>query len=473
MKSIRCAFLAAALSLVHAPISAQVELSTPDRALALEIYRDLIAIPSVSGSPETVTAAERLAGRLLDAGYEPEDVRVLVRSPTEGNLVARLRGSSSELRPVLLMAHLDVVTTVPDAWQEYPFTLLEKDGFFLGRGTNDNKAGVVHLIANLIRYKQEGYKPLRDIIVVVTGDEETASDGIKWLLAEHRNLIDAEFALNTDAGGGALDEDGNREAFGVQASEKMYATFHMTTENSGGHSSRPRADNAIYQLARALARIEEHVFPVTMDEVTRGFFAQTATKRTGQERVDMLALAQDAPDADAARRISASSPYFNALLRTTCVATRLQGGHADNALPRDARATVNCRIFPGISAESVQAELERVVGDPGVTFTLVNVPFRSPASRLLDVVMGPVRELVGEMFGEDLPTIPEMSAGATDGNYVRNAGIPVYGLGAMFSKDGETNAHGLDEKVRVQSFYEAYEFWYRMVKRIASPSVIP
>ncbi len=473
MKSMKWMWPLAALMVFAVPGSAQLELSDADRELAHELYRDLIAIPSVSGTPETVVGAEMLAERLLDAGFEPSDVRVLAKSPTEGNLVVRLRGSSSELRPVLVMAHLDVVTTVPDDWQEYPFTLLEKDGFFLGRGTGDNKAGVVHLVANFIRFKREGYTPLRDVVAVITGDEETTSDGIKWLLAEHRDLIDAEFALNTDSGGGALDAEGNRESFGVQASEKMYTTFHMTTENSGGHSSRPRPDNAIYQLARAITKIEEQVFPITMDEVTRGFFEQTAATQNGQTRSDMLAVAGEPPDEAAAGRLAASSPYLNAVMRTTCVATRLQAGHADNALPRDARATVNCRIFPGLSAASVQAELERVIGDPGVTLTLVNNPVRSPASQLADVVMAPVRELVDEMFGEGLPIIPEMSAGATDGNYVRNAGIPVYGLGAMFSKDGEMNAHGLDEKVRVESFFEGYEFWYRLMKRIASPSVIP
>jgi acetylornithine deacetylase/succinyl-diaminopimelate desuccinylase-like protein len=461
------------LSLGAAPLRGQIQITDEDRALARGIYADLIAIPSVSGTVETVGAAQMLANRLYDAGYTRDEVRVMETNPTIGNLVARLEGTSDELRPVLLLAHLDVVTAVADAWQENPFTLLEKDGFFLGRGTADNKAGAAILVANLVRYREEGYRPARDIIVVITGDEETGAEGIKWLLREHRDLIDAEFALNSDAGGGELGEDGSHRSFSLQASEKMYTTFHMTTTNPGGHSSVPRPDNAIYDLARALTRIQAHTFPVQLDEVTRGYFRAMADTREGQDALDMRAVARDGgADADAAGRVSAESPYHNSVLRTTCVATRLEAGHADNALPRSATATVNCRIFPGVTAASVQAKLQEVVGNPGVTFTLVNTPTRSPASPLREDVMAPLRDLVDEIY-HGVPIIPSMSTGATDGNYVRNAGIPTYGLSGIFAKPGQSRAHGLDERVPVKSFYEAYELWYKMVKRVASPTIMP
>jgi acetylornithine deacetylase/succinyl-diaminopimelate desuccinylase-like protein len=453
-------------------LQAQLRITDEDRALARGIYSDLVAIPSTSGSVETVRAAEMLADRLYDAGYTRDEVRVMSTTPTNGNLVARLEGTSSELRPVLLMGHLDVVPAVAEAWQENPFTLLEKDGYFLGRGTADNKAGVAMLVANLVRYRKEGYTPARDIIVVITGDEETGAEGIKWLLREHRDLIDAEFALNTDAGGGEMAEDGSHRSFSIQASEKMYTTFHLTTTNEGGHSSVPRPDNAIYDLARALTRISDHTFPVQLDEVTRGYFRAVADTREGQEAEDMRAVATDSPDAEAAVRVSDASPYHNSVLRTTCVATRLEAGHADNALPRSATATVNCRIFPGVSAESVRSTLEDVVGDPGVTFTLVNTPTRSPASPLREDVMVPLRDLVDEIY-QGVPIIPSMSTGATDGNYVRNAGIPTYGISGIFARAGQTRAHGLDERIPVDSFYEAYQFWYEMVKRVASPTIIP
>lgn len=452
--------------------AAQVDPTDQHRALARGIYSDLIAIPSVSGSAETVRAAEMLAARLYAAGYTRDEVRVMSPTPTLGNLVARLNGTSSELRPVLLLAHLDVVTAVADDWQENPFTLLEKDGFFLGRGAADNKAGAAMLVANLIRYREEGYRPARDIIVVITGDEETGAEGIKWLLREHRELLDAEFALNTDAGGGDLADNGSHRAFTLQASEKMYTTFHMTTVNPGGHSSVPRSDNAIYDLARAITKIAGHTFPVQLDEVTRGYFSATADTRQGQEAEDMRAVSQDSPDLAAAGRISSESPYHNSVLRTTCVATRLEAGHADNALPRSATATVNCRIFPGDTAESVQSKLVEVVGDPGVTFTLVNTPTRSPASPLREDVMSSLRHLVDEIYS-GVPIIPSMSTGATDGNYVRNAGIPTYGMSGIFAKAGQMRAHGLDERIPVRSFYEAYQFWYEMVKLIASPTILP
>ena len=459
------------LGLSAPPAQAQLEISEQDRALAREIYSDLISIPSVSDTHETVLAAEMLATRLVEGGIAEEDLRVTGPNPDLGNLVIWYRGRSNSLRPMLLMAHLDVVPAVADDWGVDPGTLREDGGFFYGRGTSDNKAGAAMLVANLIRYKQEGFVPERDIIVVITADEETSSASIHWLLATYPDVANAEFALNTDSGGGEL-RDGEHAVFGLQASEKMYTTFHVTTSNPGGHSSRPRPDNAIYDLVHALARIEQHVFPVQLDEVTRTYFQRTAETKDGQEAADLRAVAQDPPDLEAAARLSEASDGNNALLRTTCVPTRLESGHADNALPRSATATVNCRIFPGVPAEEVRAKLVELIDDETVQITLINQPRRSPASALRPDLMRPLRELVDEMFGP-IPIIPSMSTGATDGNYVRNAGIPTYGLSAIFGVPGEGRAHGLDERVRVESFYEALEFWYQMVKRLSTPQVIP
>ena len=372
------------LGLTAAPLNAQLAASPQDRALAREIYAELISIPSVSDTRETVVAAEMLATRLVEAGIAEEDIRVTGPNPDLGNLVVWYRGRSTSLRPMLLMAHLDVVPAVADDWALDPFTLREDGDFFYGRGTSDNKAGAAILVANLIRYKQEGFVPERDIIVVITADEETSSASIRWLLANYPDVANAEFALNSDAGGGDL-QDGEYAVFGMRASEKMYTTFHVTTSNPGGHSSVPRSDNAIFDLVHALQRIEEHVFPVQLDEVTRTYFQRTAETVDGQEAADLRAVAQDPPDLAAASRLSEGSPGRNALLRTTCVPTRLASGHADNALPRSATATVNCRIFPGVPAEEVRAKLAELIDNETVTITLINQPRRSPASSPLSL----------------------------------------------------------------------------------------
>ncbi len=290
------------------------------------------------------------------------------------------------------------------------------------------------------------------------------------MMSDHRDMVDAEFALNTDSGGGEL-RDGQYAVFGVQASEKVYLTFRLTTQNSGGHSSRPRPDNAIYDLAQAVTRIQAHTFPVRTDEVTRTFFQRVADTKDGAEAEDMRRVGQEQPDLDAAARLSANSALYNATLHTTCVATRLEAGHADNALPRSATATINCRIFPGVSADEVEQTLKDVVDDPGVRFERDREPTASPASPLDPQVMGPVRELVDDIFGE-IPIIPTMSTGATDGLYVRNGGIPVYGLSAIFGDPEDARAHGLDERVLIESYYAAYQFWYRLVKRLASPGIV-
>lgn len=457
--------LAAACMLGVGDAAAQVPgLPSADSVLLREIFEELVEIPSVSGSRGTVEAAEAMARRLREAGFPEGDV--FIGGPTPGgNLVARYRGTG-ERAPILLMAHLDVVPALRSDWSVDPFVFLEEDGFFYGRGATDNKAGAAMLIANFIRYRREGYAPDRDLIVVLTQDEETTSDGVKWLVGEEgEHVRDVEFALNTDAGGGEV-RDGRRVSFGVQASEKVYLTFRLEVTNPGGHSSRPRPDNAIHTLARGLARLAEAEWPIQFNEISRSFFQRSA----GLEPDPELAAAMEAaaavpPDSGALERL-VRDPYFNAVLRTTCVATRLEAGHADNALPQTARATVNCRVLPGDSTDDVERDLVRILDEPDISVTRVNEPTPSPPSPLTPALMDVVSSLTEELW-PGVMVVPTMSTGATDGLYVRNAGIPVYGVSAIFEA-GESRAHGRDERVPVRSFFEAAQFWYRLVKAVSS-----
>lgn len=441
-------------------------LSAEDSLQTAEIFEELIEIPSVSGTPETVAAAEAMAGRLRAAGFPEEDIHVLEPLPEVGILVARYRGTG-ERPPILLLAHIDVVPALPEDWSVPPFELTLQDGWWYGRGATDNKAGAAMLIANFIRYRQEGFVPDRDLIVVLTGDEETNSEAIKWIVSEEgRELIDDPgFALNTDSGGGAL-TDGVEILFGVQASEKVYLSFQLEVTNPGGHSSQPRPDNAINTLAEGLVRLARHRWPVQLNEVTRTFFERTAAIEGGSLGEDMRAIVEDPADSAAAARLS-ESPRLNALLRTTCVATMLEAGHAENALPQTARATVNCRILPGGSPEEVEATLVSVLDNPDIHVSRIREPTASPPSPLTEEILGTIERLTGEMW-PGVPVVPTMSTGATDGLYVRNAGIPVYGVGAIFEDTGDNRAHGRDERVAVDRFYEALEYWYRMVKELAS-----
>jgi acetylornithine deacetylase/succinyl-diaminopimelate desuccinylase-like protein len=439
--------------------------------LAREIYAELIALRSTADMPENVkAAAEAMRRRLLDAGFPQDDVQVVSPHPELGSLVARFRGRSPSggaptRAPVMLMAHLDVVDALRSDWEFEPFELRETDGYFYGRGTDDNKAGAAHIVANFIRLRDEGYVPDRDLIAVLTGDEETSSDSIKYLARERRELVDAAFAINSDAGGGEL-LNGRPNIFNVQAAEKVYLTFRLTATNPGGHSSRPRPDNAIYDLTMALARLSEFTFPVEVGEVARLYFERSAAFNDGQVAMDMRAMTQDPPDAAAASRLSAASPFYNAILHTTCVATRLAAGHADNALPQTAQATVNCRVIPGQEPDAIEAQLAEIVGNPEIVIERVNVPTSSDPSPLSDEIMNVVEPIVEEMW-PGVPVIPTMSTGATDGLYVRNVGIPVYGLAAIFGDPNDARAHGQNERVGVKEFYDAQEFWYRMLKRIS------
>jgi acetylornithine deacetylase/succinyl-diaminopimelate desuccinylase-like protein len=463
----RSSALAALLATLAAGPAAQATdpSAQTDRELALEILRELVAINTgPSGGPgQTRRAAEAMAARLLAAGFAPEDCTVLGLEPGDGNLVARYRGRGSK-RPILLMAHLDVVDARPSDWTLPPFRLTERDGYLYGRGTLDNKGGAAMLVANAIRMKRDGYRPSRDLIIVLTADEETAGANLRWLLEEHRPLLDAEFALNTDAGAVVLDGD-RPQAFTVQTSEKIYASFHLDARNPGGHSSLPRRDNAIYQLADALERLQGFHFPIQLNETTTAFFERwqaVAAKRVQPVVAAIAAGRLDAPEIAGLP----DDPYLNALARTTCVATLLQGGHAENALPQTARATVNCRIVPTSSAADTEQTLRRVVADPGIAITAVAPATPSPPSPLDPELFATIESLARE-FWPGIPILPEMSTGATDGLFVRNAGIPTYGVGAVAEDPREDRAHGQDERMRAKSFYDALEFLHRLLTKLA------
>lgn len=455
--------LGAALPLGALPAAAQSPLTAEDSLHAAGIYEQLVEIPSVSGSEAAETILSATAMRLRAGGFPSEDV--VIAGPDGAKvLVARLPGTGQR-PPLLLLAHLDVVPALREDWSTDPFTLVLQDGWWYGRGTEDNKAGAAILVTNLIRAKHEGFVPDRDWIVVLTSDEETESAGIQWLVTEGRQLIgDPEFALNTDSGGGIV-RGGRETMFVVQASEKVYLTFDLEVTDRGGHSSVPTADNAIDALARGLARLADHRFPVALNEVTRGFFERSAAFEEDALAADMRAVAADPPDSAAAARLS-ESPYYNALLRTTCAATRLEAGHADNALPQTARATVNCRILPGEPIDAVESTLNAVVADPRIRISRKGEPTESPPSPLRPAIMEPIEAIVPELW-PGVVVVPEMSTGATDGLYVRNAGIPVYGTAAIFGDPEDARAHGRDERVAVSRFYEALEFWNRLVRRLS------
>jgi acetylornithine deacetylase/succinyl-diaminopimelate desuccinylase-like protein len=448
---------------------AQGGLSPADRQLARDILRELIEINTTDSLGNTPRAARAMARRLLAAGFPAADVRVLIGPDARhGNLVARYRGTGVGGRPIVTLAHLDVVPARRSDWSVDPFTFLERDGYFYGRGTTDDKVGDAILVADFIRLKRARFKPTRDVILVLTGDEETAGSCIQWLVTQHRDLVDGEFALNTDAGGGVL-RDGRRVLFTVQASEKVYATYVLEATDRGGHSSLPRpADNPIYRLAPVLERLAAYRFPVKLNEVSRAFFDQSAALETEQLADDMRAVLRDPPDSAAVARLSAV-PYYNSKLRTTCVATMIEAGHAENALPQSARATVNCRILPGEPATDVEATLRRLAADDQIAIRIAYAAIPSPPSPLTPAIMAPIERLVAEQF-PGVPIVPVMEAGATDGLFLRNAGIPTYGVSAVFEEQNDVRAHGRDERLRVESFYEALEFWYRMLAALAGPA---
>jgi acetylornithine deacetylase/succinyl-diaminopimelate desuccinylase-like protein len=451
------------LALTSAGARAQNALP-PDRALARDVYRELVEIPTTEEHGATPRAAQALADRLLAAGFPRSDVHVLTLSPRVGNLVARFPGTEGQRRAILLMAHIDVVPARREDWSLDPFTLTERDGWFYGRGTTDNKAGAAMLVANFVRLKREGWQPRRDLVIALTGDEETSQASIQWLLKEHRRLVDAELALNTDSGGIIL-HGGTPSLFTVQASEKVYADYQLDVTDVGGHSSLARPDNPIYTLAGALQRIAAHQFPLNVTDIARLFFERSALVERGQVAADMRAVAATPPDPAAAARLS-TQPFYNARLRTTCVATRVEAGHANNALPQTARAVINCRILPGEPAAPVEATLRRLAGDR-VTLTVLNTPESSPASPLSASMLARFERLAAPLW-PGLPVAPVMEAGATDGMFTRLAGIPTFAPSALPEDPGDVRAHGKDERLGVEAFYQATEFWYRLMKEFGA-----
>jgi acetylornithine deacetylase/succinyl-diaminopimelate desuccinylase-like protein len=443
------------------PITAQAQKLSPARQLAYDIFKQLIEINTTDSVGNCTEAAEAMAARLKAAGFPAEDIKVLGPHPRKGNLVVRMRGTGAR-KPVLLLAHLDVVEAKREDWSFDPFKFLEQDGYYYGRGTSDDKAMAAIFVANLIRFKQEGFVPDRDIIVALTADEEGGDfNGVDWLIKNHRGLIDADFGLN-EGGGGAM--RGGKKLFNtVQASEKVYQTFRLEVKGKGGHSSRPIVkDNVIYQLADGLQRIAQFQFPVSLNEVTKLYFERGANFESGETAGAMRALAKNPSDAQAIALLS-QQPAYNSTMRTTCVATMLEAGHAENALPQTARATVNCRILPTETADQTRQTLIKVVNDERISITPIKEPKPSPPSPLRPDVISAIERITKELY-PDVAVIPTMSTGATDSLYLRKAGIAMYGTSGIFGDMDDSRAHGRDERIAVQSFFDGQEYLYRLVK---------
>jgi acetylornithine deacetylase/succinyl-diaminopimelate desuccinylase-like protein len=448
-------------------IAGPANAATAQQQLTLDIFKELVEINTVTETGDTLRAAEAMAARLRAAGFDGSDVQVLLPAPRKGNLVARLRGTGAR-KPILLLAHLDVVPANPADWSIDPFKFTEKDGYYYGRGTGDDKYMAASFVANLIRYKQEGYKPDRDVIVALETDEEILDRnalGIQWLLKNHRELIDAEFALNE--GGGVGLKNGKPIRNSVQTSEKVSLTYSLEVKNRGGHSSQPRKDNAIYHLAEGLVRLSKFSFPFKLNETTRVYFERTADLEGDQTAADIRSVISGRPDPTSLSLVRLSAnPAYNAQLRTTCVATMLEAGHAYNALPQLARATINCRIMPGDPVDEVKATLVRVLDDDQISIMQLGEPVLSAPSALHEEIMGTIGKLSAE-FWPGVPVVPTMSAGATDGSYLRNAGIPTYGHSGLASDVDDVRAHGKDERVLVKSFFDGQEYLYRLVKMLS------
>lgn len=435
---------------------------------ARALLRELVEHNTTQSAGDMTAAAEAMAVHMRAAGFPAEDVVVIEAGvPKKGNLIVRYRGRNPELKPILLLSHHDVVEANPEDWTLPPFQFIEQDGTFYGRGVADDKdEGAIHL-AILLRLKAEGWVPERDIIVALTTDEEGGPhNGVRWLLENRRDLIDAAFVLN-EGGGGRIGPDGSRVSNDVQASEKRVVNFQLEATNPGGHSSVPVKDNAITHLSAALVALGGFDFPVGLNEVTRAYFARAADIVQPEMGAAMRSLVRNERD-QAAIATLARSPMYNSQMRTTCVATMLEGGHAMNALPQRARATVNCRILPDADPDEVQRTIERVIATDKVTVTRTREAPASPPSPLTPDLMAEIERITGEMW-PGVPVIPTMSTGATDGLYLRNAGIPVYGVSGLFY--GNSNAHGMNERIPAEGFYQGLEFMYRLVKALTRPGI--
>ena len=446
--------------------SAQITRPEAEKSLARDIYREFVEIQSGFTTGSTTPVAQAAAARLKAAGFSDSDIFVGGANPNKANLVARYHGSGAR-KPLLLLAHIDVVEAKREDWSMDPFQLIEKDGYFYGRGTGDDKAQAAVWIANLIQYKREGFRPDRDLIVALTADEEGGGpwNGVDWLIKNHRELIDAEFALNE--GGWGEQADGKKISNDVQVSEKYVINLRFEVRNKGGHSSLPVADNAIYHLAGALVRLSSFGFPLKTNEVTAAYFAQMAGIEGGPAASDLALAAKGSPEAMA--RLAAASPAWNATLRTTCVATMLEAGHALNALPQLAAASINCRVLPEDSIEFVKSTLERVVADDQVAITITGNPAKGPSSPLSPELFDTIRQ-VSQHCWPGVPVVPIMVMGATDGRSLRVAGIPTYGVQGFFFDRNDIRFHGRDERMGVEAFYEGHAFLYELVKALSRPA---
>jgi acetylornithine deacetylase/succinyl-diaminopimelate desuccinylase-like protein len=433
--------------------------------LARDIFRELIEINTTSDFGST-KAAEAMAARLKSAGFPESDIQVIGPEPERKNLVFRYHGNG-KLKPVLFICHLDVVEALRNDWSVDPFTFLEKEGYFYGRGTTDVKNSDASLIVDLIRLKKEGYIPNRDIIVALTADEETGkANGVNWLITNHRILIDADFCINPDGGRGDL-KNGKPVIIQIQTTEKISDYYKLEVKNNGGHSSLPVKDNAIYTLAAGLTRLANYDFTVRLNKTTRSLFEKIASIESGQVKLDIQAILGTPPDTAAARRLEASSAYLNAMMRTTCVATKINGGHAENALPQTATAIINCRMLPDDSPENVMSVLKTVLADNKISITLTNSSFSAPLSPLRNDVTEQVEQIASSMW-PGVNVTPAMSSGATDGKYLRKQGIPVYGISGMFTDVNDNRAHGKDERIGVREFYDGVDFMYNLIKDLSS-----
>lgn len=450
-------------------LTAQV--SDQTKQLARDIFKQLIEINTTDSVGNVTTAAEGMAERLRQAGFPEADIQVVGPTERKKNVVARLHGEGKH-KPVLLIGHLDVVEARREDWTTDPFQFVEKDGYFYGRGTQDMKDGDAIMATTLIEYKKEGFVPDRDIILALTADEEGGDfNGVNWLIKNRRDLVDAEFVLNHD-GGGILSVHGKPLMMEVDATEKLYADYTLTVRNPGGHSSLPVPDNAIYHLANGLTRLESYKFPLELNSVTRAYYDGTAKVETGERARDMRAILKDPPDMEAVARLS-QDPIDNSLLHTTCVATRLNAGHANNALPQAAVATVNCRLEPGHTPEEVRKELETILSDPKISVSyLVTTSGGAdrkafPPPRLRSDLFDPLSKTVAKMW-PGLPVIPTMATGASDAVYTNAAAMPTYGVSGVAIDRDDIRAHGKDERVRQESFCHAVEFYYRFLKLLTS-----
>ena len=441
----------------------------PSDRKAREIFEKVISIPTELGRSKVPEMAEYLAGEFRAAGFPADDIKVIpykLAGDQTAVLIVRYRGDGKGgKKPIVVMAHMDVVTARRAEWERDPYQLIEENGFFYGRGTADIKSGVTGLAATFIRLRQEGFKPSRDLIIYFSGDEETAQETTVVTVRDHRDLIDAEYALNSDAGGGMLDDDSGKPLFfSLQAAEKTYADFTLTAHNPGGHSSQPRPDNAIYDLAAALGKVQAYAFPVMRNDITIASFRAAGKSTPGELGAAMSKFAANPDDAEAAAVIS-KNPAMVGQLRTTCVATRLDGGHANNALPQTATANVNCRIFPGVKVPDVQAQLQELVGN-GIEVQELGKAMSSDASPLRNDVFSAVTRVVQKLH-PGVPVVPDQASGATDGLVFRAAGIPTYGVGGIFMRPKDDFSHGLNERIPVDGFYSSLDHWYLLLKDLA------